>query len=61
VSLELPHLFFGGGGGGVRGLNYIEDSFYPISGFKTSGFKSIEIKASLHPIFKFDLLIKQKV
>jgi hypothetical protein len=40
---------------------------YKTSGFKTSGFKtfgfktSIEMKASICPVFKFDILTKQKV
>jgi hypothetical protein len=39
---------------------------YKTSGFKTSGFKTfgqtaIEIKAPIRPVFKFDILIKQKV
>jgi hypothetical protein len=37
-------------------------SGFKTSGFKTFGFKtSVEIKVSICPVFKFDILIKQKV
>jgi hypothetical protein len=37
-------------------------SGFKMSGFKMSGFKtSIEIKASIRPVLKFDILIKKKV
>jgi hypothetical protein len=50
-----------------QNAGFTKRQFYKTSGFKTSGFKtsgfktSIEIKASKDSVFKFDILIKQKV
>ncbi len=46
----------------LQNVRFTKRQIYKTSNFKTSGFKtSIEIKAQKRPIFKFDILIKQKV
>ncbi len=50
-----------------QNVSFAKRQVYKTSGFKTSGFKtsgfktSIEIKASIQPVFKFYIVIKQKV
>ncbi len=45
-----------------QNVRFTKRQVYRTSGFKTSGFKtSIEIKASKRQLFKFDILIKQKI
>jgi hypothetical protein len=49
-----------------QNVRFTKRHVYKTSGFKTSGFKtpgfktSIKIKASIRPVFVFDILIKQK-